>query len=246
MIYAERLSPFSRLSESLHNLTNQPGYKREHLPPRGTLRAVIPSVARDPGSAQPLPRLPIFQPSCLYIERRRRATIQPNTPGLGNQAELSMSTVGAPPRLHATEEESRHFVIESEALYSIGSPMPSTILAVFLEFSRPAIAMCSAGIALFLIGAWAAKNDIANSRGLDKIAALSHLCFAIPLAVFGAEHLSMPQSLMTLVPLYMPWRLFWAYFVGFALIIASLSIAAKIAVRWSGLLFGLKIGRAHV
>jgi uncharacterized membrane protein len=33
--------------------------------------------------------------------------------------------------------------------------------------------------------------------------------------------------------------LFWVYFVGFALIAASLSIATKIQVRWSGLLVGI-------
>ena len=44
---------------------------------------------------------------------------------------------------------------------------------------------------------------------------------------------------MTMVPAYMPWRLFWAYFVGVALLAASLSIATKIQVRWSGLLFGI-------
>jgi uncharacterized membrane protein len=32
--------------------------------------------------------------------------------------------------------------------------------------------------------------------------------------------------------------MFWVFFVGFALIAASLSIATKIQVRWSGLLFG--------
>jgi uncharacterized membrane protein len=37
----------------------------------------------------------------------------------------------------------------------------------------------------------------------------------------------------------MPWPLFWAYFVGFALLAASLSIATKIQVRCSGLLFGI-------
>ena len=41
------------------------------------------------------------------------------------------------------------------------------------------------------------------------------------------------------VPAYMPWRLFWAYFVGVALLSASFSIATKIQVRWSGLLFGI-------
>ena len=117
--------------------------------------------------------------------------------------------------------------------------MHTTILAAFFEISHTVVSMCSAGILLFLIALWAAKTDIARARGLDKIVALSNLCFAAPLAVFGALHLAAAQSLMTMVPSYMPWRLFWAYFFGFALLAASLSIATKIQVRWSGLLFGI-------
>src|ERR1700736_3252965 len=117
--------------------------------------------------------------------------------------------------------------------------MHITILAAFLEISRTAVSMCSAGVLLFLIALWAAKTDIARAGGLDKIVVLSNLCFAIPLAVFGAEHLSGARFIMLAVPSYMPWRLFWAYFVSFALLSASLSIATKIQVRWSGLLFGI-------
>src|SRR5271169_89043 len=117
--------------------------------------------------------------------------------------------------------------------------MHLTILATFFEISRAAVSMCGAGIVLLLVAAWAAKTDIARASGLDKIVALSNLCFAIPLAVFGAEHLSGAQFIKLGVPSYMPWRLFWAYFVGFALLAASLSIATKIQVRWSGLLFGI-------
>jgi len=84
-----------------------------------------------------------------------------------------------------------------------------------------------------------AKSDIARAHGLDKIVALNNLCFAAPLAVFGALHLSAADSLATMVPSYTPWPLFWAYFFGFALLAASLSIATKIQVRWSGLLFGI-------
>src|SRR3984885_11744599 len=116
--------------------------------------------------------------------------------------------------------------------------MQPTILAAFFEFSRTAVSMSGAGLALLVIGLLAAKNDIARARGPNKILALTNLCFAIPLAAFGAEHLSGGKILMNAVPSYMPWRLFWVYFVGFALIAASLSIATKIQVRWSGLLFG--------
>jgi uncharacterized membrane protein YphA (DoxX/SURF4 family) len=119
--------------------------------------------------------------------------------------------------------------------------MHPAILATFFGTSRTAVAMCSAGIVLLLIGAWATKNDIAAARGMnkDKIVALANLCYAVPLAVFGTLHLFGPDFVKDLVPPYMPGRMFWVYFVGCALIAASLSIATKIAVRWSGLLVGI-------
>src|SRR5882757_1884298 len=119
--------------------------------------------------------------------------------------------------------------------------MQPTLLAAFFEFSRTAFSMSAAVLALLVIGLFAAKSDIAQARGIDKIVALTNLCFAIPLAAFGAEHLSGAKFLMNLVPPYMPWRLFWAYFVGFALIAASLSIGTMTQVRWSGLLVGIMI-----
>jgi uncharacterized membrane protein len=117
--------------------------------------------------------------------------------------------------------------------------MRPAILAMFFATSSTAVAMCSAGVAVFLVGVWAAKKDIARAAGLDKIVALSNLSFAVPLAVFGMLHLFGPDFVKGLVPRYMPWRMFWVYFVGCALIAASLSIAAKIGVRWSGLLVGI-------
>lgn len=99
--------------------------------------------------------------------------------------------------------------------------------------------MCAAGVAAFLIALWAVRSDFAHARGLDKIVTLANLCFAVPLAAFGALHLSAAPGLAAMVPSYMPWHLFWASFFGFALLAASLSIATKIQVRWSGLLFGI-------
>jgi uncharacterized membrane protein len=121
----------------------------------------------------------------------------------------------------------------------LGIHMHTALLATFSEISPASVSMCGAGVLLFLIALWAAKTDIAQARGLGKIVALSNLCFAIPLAIFAAEHFSGAKFIMLGVPSYVPWPLFWAYFVGFALLAASLSIATKIQVRWSGLLFGI-------
>jgi len=110
---------------------------------------------------------------------------------------------------------------------------------MFFDSSRTAVAMCSAGLALLVVGALAARRAMAEARGLDKIAALANLCFAAPVAVFGVLHLFSPDFVAPLVPSYMPWRAFWVYAVGGALIAASLSIATGIGVRWSGLLFGI-------
>lgn len=117
--------------------------------------------------------------------------------------------------------------------------MHSTNLATFFEISGTAVAMCFVGIALLLIGLVATRKEFAEARGLDKIVALANLCFALPLAVFGALHLFGPQFIMPIVPPYMPWRIFWVYLIGCALLAASLSIATRIAVRWSALLFGI-------
>ncbi len=118
--------------------------------------------------------------------------------------------------------------------------MHHTIVAVmFLTVSRFVFWPYFAGIAVILIGLWEARNDIAAARGLDKVVALGRLCFAAPLATFGAEHLTSATSIAQLVPSWMPWHLFWAYFVGFALIFAALSIALRIQISLSGTLLGI-------
>ena len=107
-------------------------------------------------------------------------------------------------------------------------------------FGLPAtvVAMCAAGIALGVLAAVVATPGIASARGSAKILALCNVCFAPPLAVFGALHLFGPQFVEGLVPGYMPWRMFWVYAVGCALIATAVSVATNLGVRWSGLLFG--------
>jgi len=134
--------------------------------------------------------------------------------------------------------------IGEEVAFDSRAPPPDNrthvpiMLTLFERVPTP-VGMCAAGLAVFAIGVWAARDEIADAEGLDKIVALTHVCVAVPIAVFGALHLFGPRFVRALVPPYMPWRELWVSVVGVALIAASLSIATKIAVRWSGVLFGL-------
>jgi len=112
-------------------------------------------------------------------------------------------------------------------------------LFLFFEVSRTANSMSVAGIVLLLAGIFSVRRYFSEARGLDKVVALSNLCFAMPLAAFGAEHLAAAQGISQIVPKFMPWPLFWAYFVGLALVAGSLSIATNIKAFWAGLMFGI-------
>lgn len=120
--------------------------------------------------------------------------------------------------------------------------MPIAGLATLASNSSLAgttLAMGGAGLVVLAVAALRALGPCSRARGLDKLLTLGNLCFAVPLGVFGALHLFGPQFVGDLVPPYMPWRAFWVYAVGAALLAAALSFATDTMVRWSGLLFGV-------
>jgi len=92
---------------------------------------------------------------------------------------------------------------------------------------------CFLGLVVLVIGLLYSRREIAAANGLDKLIALSFVFVAAPLATFAGEHLSAARFIMEGVPRYMPFRLFWAYFVGIALLAAALSLSVKKCIRWS-------------
>jgi uncharacterized membrane protein len=84
----------------------------------------------------------------------------------------------------------------------------------------------------------AAKHDLRQARGLEKILVFGPLLFAIPMAIFGADHLTAAKFVAMAVPSWIPGHLFWAYFVGVALISAALSLATKIQWRLGAAMLG--------
>jgi uncharacterized membrane protein len=96
-----------------------------------------------------------------------------------------------------------------------------------------------AGLTILIAGLLTHRRELATARGLDKLVAMGPVFMAAGIAAFGAEHLVRPRVLMQVVPVWMPGRLFWAYFVGFALLAAAASFVLKKFVRWSATLLGL-------
>lgn len=85
---------------------------------------------------------------------------------------------------------------------------------------------------------------------MDKSESLGRILVAISLVVFGVQHFIYGGFVATLVPAFMPGRLFWAYFVGVAFVAAAIgiltSMLARPAATMLGLMFFLFVVLLHV
>ena len=118
---------------------------------------------------------------------------------------------------------------------------PAAVLAAF-PIPADVFWLYFAAIVLFAIGLTIIiKNELPQKHGLDKILPFGRLFYAIPMAVFGTEHLVDAPDIAQLVPSWMPAHLFWTYLVGVALISAALSIIFKRCPRLAATLLGIML-----
>lgn len=99
----------------------------------------------------------------------------------------------------------------------------------------------SVGGAIFAIGLLAIflRGDWQKARGFDKLILFGPLFYAAPLAAFGTEHFTLTSVIASIVPRWIPWHQFWAYFVGACFIAAALSMVTRIQARLSASLLAL-------
>jgi len=106
------------------------------------------------------------------------------------------------------------------------------------------LAMC--GIALVLLGR---ANPFPRAPGSSATVWLGRFLFASLLLVVGTQR-RYAGFVATLVPAWMPWRLFWAYLVGTAFFAAALAIItgklARMATTLLGTMFLLFVITLHV
>ena len=99
--------------------------------------------------------------------------------------------------------------------------------------------MSLAGLVYLVAGVFAFRKEIIAARGWDKLIILGCVFIAVSLAVFAPEHFRGPEFVQNMVPSWMPGHLFWAYFVGCALLAAATSLTARKFTRLSSTLLGL-------
>ena len=104
------------------------------------------------------------------------------------------------------------------------------------------LALCAAALML-------AGTTESGSSSLERVlpsgilGAIGRYIFAVSSIIFGVDHFYVLSLIASLVPAWLPFHMFWAYFTGTAFIAAGVSIATGWKARWGagalGLMFGL-------
>jgi uncharacterized membrane protein len=100
------------------------------------------------------------------------------------------------------------------------------------------LALCAG--AFILAGVMRGPRSNSSAASMTSVLAeVGRHVLAFCLLVFGYDHLPIAKFIASLVPAWMPWHLFWAYFTACGFLAAGLSIATNIQVRLSASLLGL-------
>lgn len=102
--------------------------------------------------------------------------------------------------------------------------IPNPVVCSYLVFS----AVIAIGLAVIFL-----RGDWRKASGFDKLILFGPIFYAAPLAGFGTEHFTLSSTIASIVPKWIPWHLFWAYFVGACFIAAALSLVTRIQPRLS-------------
>jgi uncharacterized membrane protein YphA (DoxX/SURF4 family)/uncharacterized membrane protein len=122
-----------------------------------------------------------------------------------------------------------------------GSLGNAAAVVVFVAIPSEVIWSYCVGGVVFAIGLASifVRGDWQKARGLDKLVLFGPIFYAAPLAAFGTEHFTLTAAIASIVPSWIPWHLFWAYFVGACFIAGPLSVVTRIQARLAASLLAL-------
>jgi uncharacterized membrane protein len=76
----------------------------------------------------------------------------------------------------------------------------------------------------------------------DKGLYVARVLYALAMIAFGVAHFVYPEPTAGLVPRWLPWHLFWAYFFGGTFIAAGVAVSIGVFARLAAALSALEIG----
>jgi len=82
---------------------------------------------------------------------------------------------------------------------------------------------------------------IEDNRAVDALLECGRFLLALPMVIFGVQHFVFASFVAMIVPPWIPWHFFWAYFVGIALIAAGAAITLNREAWLAGFLLGAMI-----
>ena len=121
-----------------------------------------------------------------------------------------------------------HFSNAWNAVALAGFKLPS---GIFWQYFTGSILLAVGLVKIF-------KDELPQTHGIDKIMPFGRLFLAIPVAVFGSEHLTLTANIANIVPRWIPAHTFWVYLVGISLIAAAVSITVQIQSPLAATLLG--------
>ena len=100
------------------------------------------------------------------------------------------------------------------------------------------------GLSFLVLGLITWRRDVGATGARDAfgLAAFGPAFIAAGLGAFAGEHFTIAASIASIVPKWLPGRLFIAYFVGVAHLAAATSFVARRYVRWAAISLAVMFG----
>lgn len=112
----------------------------------------------------------------------------------------------------------------------VNRAIPSTVIWAYVVFG---VVFAIGLVTIFLRRHWQ------EAQGFDKLILFGPIFYAAPIAAFGTEHFTLTKEIASIVPPWIPWHLFWAYFVGTCFILAAISLVTRVQARVASRLLAL-------
>jgi uncharacterized membrane protein len=108
--------------------------------------------------------------------------------------------------------------------------IPSDVFCLYFAF----FAILLIGVVMLFV-----RGDWQKAQGMDKLLLFGPIFYAMSVATFGTEHFTAAGPISSIIPAWIPFHLFWVYFLGVCFIGAALSLITKIGDRLSSTLLAL-------